>query len=741
MTHLPVAFSVAFLLEAALRALVAGAAVWAVLRLFRVRNVVAEKAVWCLLLAAALLLPFAPAQMGLSAADVAGRIYALPQNALPQNAWASCLEKLAPHKATTAAAPRQNASAPVAVPAAIPASSPQRSSVVARQKSASTRRNAAATEFTAADDLPIAAVAATEIATEIAVAPADAMPPSPSPSLLLSQQQNTVRVPHPFSRYLRERVGRRLPVAAGVLYLAGAALLLARLAFGLFAALRLWHSSQPLPVAGVSVRVSSRLSSPVTVGSCVLLPAGCTGWTTEKLRMVLAHESSHIRQGDFYLQMLAGLYAALAWPSPLGWWIKRRLCELGEAISDRAGLLEAPNPSSYAQLLLEFAALPRPTVPGVAMARSSHLSSRIERFLNESSFHLSFARSRRALLAVLVVPAALLLATSVVRVQAATPQQDQATVPAPPAADLPPAPAAPNDPPPPPPASIEGGQPAPPPPSGFAPPPPLPERMGDRGFQQPGPQSEPDPQPGLGQAGGPQGGSPLPPLPPMGKGSSSINLVGVKIGPGYEFNSMGESFAIVGDEKNKDGHGLQPRRDEIEKARKLAHGHFLWFERDGKSYFVDDPATVAKLEAADKSIWDLRQQMHAMNEQQRGDFRKTMEQFRKLREATADIKLPDLSKEMEELNKAVATLKAKQGSTMSRQDLQEMQRQLGEVQRKLGEAQFRTSLPPMQFKSGELDKYIEQMRQLMIKQHRENREKVRSTIDESLKNGKAHPVD
>ena len=114
MTHLPVAFSVAFLLEAALRALVAGVAVWAVLRLFRIRNVVAEKAVWCLLLAAALLLPFAPAQMGLSAADVAGRIYALPQNA-----WASCFEKLAPHKATTAAAPRPHAGGAIAARRAV----------------------------------------------------------------------------------------------------------------------------------------------------------------------------------------------------------------------------------------------------------------------------------------------------------------------------------------------------------------------------------------------------------------------------------------------------------------------------------------------------------------------------------------------------------------------------------------------------------------------------------------------
>jgi hypothetical protein len=528
-------------------------------------------------------------------------------------------------------------------------------------------------------------------------------------------------------------ITRWLPVAAGVLYLAIAALLLARLGFGLFAALRLWRSSQPLPVAGVSVRVSSRLSSPVTIGSCVLLPAGCTGWTTEKLRMVLAHESSHIRQGDFYLQMFAGLYAALAWPSPLGWWIKRRLCELGEAISDRAGLLEAPNPSSYAQLLLEFAALPRPTVPGVAMARSSRLSSRIESFLNESNFHLSFARSRRALLAVLVVPAALLLATSVVRVQAATPQQDQATVPAQSAAAQAQAPAAdqkplasPDDTG----MSSEPGQ-----PGMMLPPPPPPEASPDAG---------------------PQGGPRMP--PPMAKGSAGPNMGWAHGGPGFGMNTFGESYAIVGDEKNNDGYGPRFGKHDIEKARKLAHGHFLWFERDGKSYFVDDPAVVAQLESADKNLEDLGRQMSEQGKQMREQSRQMREQSRKFAEQArqfrevASIKVPDLSKEMEDLNKSMATLKAKQGTTISQKELQEMERRLGEVQRKLGSAQFQMPpMPPMQFKQGDFGKNSEQMHQLgeqmhqlgeqMGKQSSEYDKKARSLIDESLKNGKAHPVE
>ncbi len=137
------------------------------------------------------------------------------------------------------------------------------------------------------------------------------------------------------------------------------------------------------------------------------------------MRIVLAHERSHIRQCDFYLQLLAGLYASLVWFSPLGWWLKRELADLAEAISDRAGIDVARNRFSYAQILLEFAAAPRPTALGVAMARPGSLSRRIERLLNERAFHQSFAGSRRALFAFVLVPVALFAGTAVVRVHAA----------------------------------------------------------------------------------------------------------------------------------------------------------------------------------------------------------------------------------------------------------------------------------------------------------------------------------
>jgi hypothetical protein len=209
-------------------------------------------------------------------------------------------------------------------------------------------------------------------------------------------------------------------------YLAVAALLLLRLALGMAMTLRLWLTATPIRSlrlsdggSGRGLRSSTRIASPLTIGSGILLPADYETWDEEKLRVVLAHERSHIRQGDFYLQALASLYAALVWLSPLGWWLKRELADLSEAISDLAGIEQARTRTSYAEVLLEFAAAPRPTALGVAMARPSSLARRIERLLNEPMFRQSFAGHRRALVAAVLVPVAF-LATALVRVQAAS---------------------------------------------------------------------------------------------------------------------------------------------------------------------------------------------------------------------------------------------------------------------------------------------------------------------------------
>jgi hypothetical protein len=175
---------------------------------------------------------------------------------------------------------------------------------------------------------------------------------------------------------------------------------------------------------GLDVRVSSRISTPVTIGSSVLLPGGYTSWDDATLRIVLSHERAHVRQSDFYVHVLAGLHCALSWFNPFSWWLQRQLSELGEALSDCAAVEQAESRASYAETLLAFATRGRAPVAGVAMASASNLTTRIERLLSDRGFERSFAvKHRLPYVAAGVVMMAMVAATSMVRVQAAPTNQ------------------------------------------------------------------------------------------------------------------------------------------------------------------------------------------------------------------------------------------------------------------------------------------------------------------------------
>ncbi|MGO9640278.1 MAG: hypothetical protein ACLP1Y_03100, partial [Candidatus Acidiferrales bacterium] len=92
-------------------------------------------------------------------------------------------------------------------------------------------------------------------------------------------------------------------MVAWLVYFAVCAALLFRWLYGLSSSIRLWLQSKPVDVAKryselgtVSTRSSSRISSPVNIGSGIILPSDYPKWPKEKLRAVLAHEGSHVRQ-------------------------------------------------------------------------------------------------------------------------------------------------------------------------------------------------------------------------------------------------------------------------------------------------------------------------------------------------------------------------------------------------------------------------------------------------------------
>ncbi len=266
-----------------------------------------------------------------------------------------------------------------------------------------------------------------------------------------------------------------LSSAALGLYCLVAATLLLRLCMGAGLALRLRDRAQraKFPCGmQIDVRISSRIATPVTIASTVLLPSNYASWEEPTLRAVLTHEGAHVRQGDFYVQLLASLHCALFWFSPFSWWLRRHLSELGEALSDRAAVEQAQSRASYAEILLAFAAGAQWPRTSVAMARENSLTPRIERLLNDRGFEQSFGSKRRpVLIAAGVVALALLASTSMVRVQAASPVGTAAAAAAPIAATppTPPLPAAVPTPPiaapgsPPAPAPATAPVPAPPP--------------------------------------------------------------------------------------------------------------------------------------------------------------------------------------------------------------------------------------------------------------------------------------
>jgi len=449
---------------------------------------------------------------------------------------------------------------------------------------------------------------------------------------------------------------------AAILYFGVAGFLLARLITGFALALRLRsraHRATFALDAASDIRISNRLTTPVTIASTILLPASSVGWDPSTLRIVLTHERAHVRQHDFFIQLLAGLHSALFWFNPFSWWLQRRLSSLGEALSDFAAVAEAGSRTSYAEVLLTFATGDRWPLAGVAMARTSNLRPRVERLLSdrlfrESSFGRPYLRLLTGALAVLIFA----VCTAIPRVHAA-----QAQAPAPPAQP----------------------QPAPvPPETGVAHPP------------------EADA---------------VPPAPPVPEASSSDGKVSISLAPSeavanstyirYQGNSSahgsssatasstpasGFSYANV---HNDDVFALVSGSDSftftgdvhamraLEAIRPSIQGNFIFYRHNGKSYVIQDPAILARAQALFAPMKDLEQQQDVLGKQQEA-LGKQQEELGRQQEGIK-VPAPNLEKQLAELDAAEQKLRKMQNVDM--ESLSELQGEIAEIQGRLGELQ------------------------------------------------------
>jgi beta-lactamase regulating signal transducer with metallopeptidase domain len=206
----------------------------------------------------------------------------------------------------------------------------------------------------------------------------------------------------------------RLPLLLWALYGVVVVLSLARLATGLILTLRLYRRAAFIDApwaVGRAIRASAKVSCPISFGSCILLPADYSEWSQAKLLAVLAHEQSHIRRGDFFIQLLAALHRALFWFSPFAWWLQKRLCELAEAASDEAAIRLLDDRASYAEILVDVSRCARGMPAQVAMAKGPNIHWRIDRILGEAP-ERNLSLKTRLLAVSAILPAACLVAAA-----------------------------------------------------------------------------------------------------------------------------------------------------------------------------------------------------------------------------------------------------------------------------------------------------------------------------------------
>jgi len=192
---------------------------------------------------------------------------------------------------------------------------------------------------------------------------------------------------HPAAATLSDHRALKLALAAYVLI---AAACLVRVAVGLLLSWRLCARAEAVlePWAlGRDIRVSPDVDSPLSLAAVIVLPADYGEWSEAKLAAVLAHEESHIRRGDFFIQLLACAHRGLFWFSPFAWWLPLRLGELAETASDAAAMQHIADPAGYAEILVEVTrqarrAPRRLNAAAMAMARGPGVAKRVDHILS-----------------------------------------------------------------------------------------------------------------------------------------------------------------------------------------------------------------------------------------------------------------------------------------------------------------------------------------------------------------------
>ena len=188
-------------------------------------------------------------------------------------------------------------------------------------------------------------------------------------------------------------------------WLAGVALLLARLAGGCWRIRRLRMTAIREPVSrwqtasdrlgarlrlGVAFRVveSTFVDAPTVIGwlrPMILLPvAALTNLAPVQIEAILAHELAHIRRRDYAVNLLQTVAETLLFYHPGVWWISARVREEREYCCDDVAVAVCGEPREYAAALAELAAWRNRETALAVAATDGALLSRVRRLIHGS---------------------------------------------------------------------------------------------------------------------------------------------------------------------------------------------------------------------------------------------------------------------------------------------------------------------------------------------------------------------
>jgi len=227
----------------------------------------------------------------------------------------------------------------------------------------------------------------------------------------------------------------------------------------------------------------------------------------------------------------------------------------------------------------------------------------------------------------------------------------------------------------------------------------------------------------------------------------------------YVVNDKGESWALIekgGENDNFTGNFGGESAEQIAKARKMAKGDFFWFTRDGKSYVVDDAATLKEIAEAMAVQQEMIVGPEAMERTERivvksekngdlvmmtpGEKGEKGEKTVILRRKDLNVKVKvDVDKEMKAVQEELKKVQSKLGKT----EFAELEKKMAELEEKLDKMQNKIDVDvraDVDAATAHLDKLNEEINvRTEVEILDENR--VKAIIEASLKNGKARLVE